>query len=452
MRGLILLVAACGSAAAPAPKKPGAYHDPDGARGQLPSVDTRKNELALVRHTLDTMYAHRLAKLARYHLDEDQIFAAAEKSIAAATSWYQYDAALYAVMAAFHDGHLSYHPPQTAAPKRGYYSVRLGLKTVIGGGALLVAAVDPGSEVAAAGVGPGDAVIAIDDKPIDRVFARETGTRGDARPESALVSFAKTWTSVLVTKGDKPRQRSIGVRKRSGGDVTVQITPKPPVSPKKDVVAIEKRGDVAIVTLKSLEGGKARQKAIDTVLADARSSKGIVIDLRGDRGGIDTVGHRVVAGLVPGKAAVATYRVLAAPETLARRPKWKDLVAEADGFSAVQTTTVDGLDQPYAGKVAVIVDAGCISTCEVVAAALRADIGAVLVGDITGGSSGAPVDVALPASKGSLAIPTWNLTTPDGKPIEDDGVAPDLVVGPTPDGLAAGHDEPLDAAIARVTP
>ncbi|HEY0251373.1 MAG TPA: S41 family peptidase, partial [Kofleriaceae bacterium] len=338
-------------------------------------------------------------------------------------------------------------------PKRGYTSVRLGLRTVIANGQVLIASVDPDTDVATAGVLPGDEVTAIDGKPIAEVLARETTTRADARPESALVAFAKTWTASLIPKGDSPRHRSITIRKRiDHTELTVSILPKPPASPKRDVVIIEKRGDTAIVTLKSLDGGKSREKAIDTVLADARSAKGIVVDLRGNRGGVDKVGYRVVADLVPGRAAVASYRVLAAPETLARRPQWKDLVAEADGFSAVQPIVIDGLDKPFAGKVAVIVDAGCISTCEVVAAALRADLGAVIVGETTGGSSGGPVSVTLPASKGTVQVPTWILTSAEGKPIEDDGLVPDLVVVATPDGLAAGHDEMLDAAIAKVSP
>jgi C-terminal processing protease CtpA/Prc len=299
---------------------------------------------------------------------------------------------------------------------------------------------------------PGDEVTRIDGTPVADVLAAEARLRADARPESARVAFAKTWTAVLVAKGDAPRARSIDVARRAGGDVHIAITPKPPASPKREVVAIAHRGDVAIVTIKSLEGGKARAAAIDAVLAEARGAKAIVLDLRGNRGGIDKVGFRVVAGLAEGTARLGSYRVLAAPETLARRPMWKDLVAEADGFSAPQPLTVPALPARFAGKLALVVDAGCISTCEIVTAALRADLGATIVGEITGGSSGAPVSVALPASKGTIQIPTWNLIAADGKPIEDDGVVPDIDAIATPDALAAGRDLPLETAIDRVHP
>jgi len=44
-----------------------------------------------------------------------------------------------------------------------------------------------------------------------------------------------------------------------------------------------------------------------------------------------------------------------------------------------------------------------------------------------------------------------DLTTVDGKTIEDDGITPDVEIYATPDALADHHDAPLDAAIARVT-
>ena len=450
--GLVLACAACAATAPPAKRPTGPSHDPDHARGALPTEATRRSELALVRHYLDAMYAHRVAKIARYQLDEDKIFADAEHQLLAASSWAAYDTALYGVMAKFHDGHLTYHPPQTAAPKVGYTSFRLGLRTVLAKDHLLIAEVEPGSDVAIAGVLAGDEVTAIDGRAVADVLAGQAAMRADARPQSALAAFAKTWTAVLVPKGDPPRNRSIVVARRSGGDVTVKITPRVSVEAKHEAVTIAHVGDVAVVTIRSLEGNKSRADAIDKALAEARGAKGIVVDLRGNRGGVDKVGHRVVAGLAPGKALVGRYRVLAAPETLARRPKWKDLVAEADGFSAEQVFTVDGLDHAYAGKIALVIDAACISTCEVVTSAVRADVGAVLIGETTGGSSGGPVSVNLTASRGSIQIPTWNLTTVDGKPIEDDGVAPDVEVFATADALADHHDAPLDAAIAKVAP
>jgi len=443
--------AACSAAIVTEAKPAGPVHDPDHVRGELPSRETRRNELAELRRALDAMYAHRAAKLARYRLDEQAIFRDAETSLLAATSWLAYDRALYAALAAFHDGHLTYRPPSTAAPSRGYTSFRLGLGTTVAHGHLLIVETDPGSDVANAGTKPGDEVTAIDGKPVTDVLAAQVALRSDARPESAHVAFAKTWTSALYPKGTAPRVRTIDIAPHDGSAALhVTIKPRLAASAKHDAIAIAHVGDIAIVTLRSLEGGTVRAAAIDTVLAEARGSHAIVIDLRGNRGGIGKVGYRVVADLAEGTASLGTYRVLAAPETLARRPMWKDLAAESDGFSSVQHLTVDALPHKYVGKLAVVTDAGCISTCEQVTAALRADIGAIVVGETTGGSSGAPVSVTLPASRGTVQIPTWNLLAADGRPIEDDGVVPDVDVAATADALAQQIDRPLQTAIDRI--
>jgi len=465
VRLLPLLLAACATAPVappvlpvrPAPATPvpvvavAPVHDPDHRRGALPSAEARRAELGAVRQSLAAMYAHRLEKESRWGLDEDALFREAEAQLVAATAWAGYDAAIYALLARFHDGHLSYHPPSTAAPAKGYASYRLGLSTVLGSNdALLVATVDAGSDLAAAGVVPGDEITVIDGDPVPDLLAHAVASRAWSRPEAARNDWAITWTAVLYPKGDPPRRRRLTVATRSGGKLTVAITPQ--LAPKRgDRVTVVKDGDVAIVAIRSLEPAKGRLEAIDAALATARTAKAIVLDLRGDRGGVDTIGNRIVADLGESKLTLGRFRVLMAPETIARRPRWKHLVAAADGYSQPEDIVVDGLPagQGFTGPIAVLVDASCASTCETVVGALRADLHAVLVGATTAGSSGAPVEVKLPASGATIAIPTWSLVTPDGHEIESVGVVPDVPMVAPPAGLATG-DPVLRAALDDV--
>jgi carboxyl-terminal processing protease len=430
----------------------GPYHDPDLKRGALPSPEARRDELRVLRDALDHMYAHRVDKEQRSGIDEDALFAELEQRLLAAPTWARYDAAIYDALARFHDSHLTYHPPQTAAPSRGYTSFHLGLTTVLVADHVLVASIEPGSDLETAGVRPGDEVIEVDGRPAGDLLADEVAHRVWSRAESAKASWNESWTAVLYPKGDKPRDRKLRVRLRAGGERDVAIVPREAPKGKREAVTVANDAGVAVVTIRSLNGGKKRTQQIDDALQTARAAQAIVIDLRGDRGGVDLVGYRVVAGVAEGKARIGTYRVLVTPTTIAKRPRWKDLVAGSDGFSAPQEMTVDA--QPpgkgFHGPIAVIVDAGCVSTCELVAAALRGDLGAAVVGDTTGGSSGAPLPVDLPASKGSVNIPTWNMIAADGKPVESDGVVPDVAVAATADALAAGDDLPLRTAIDLV--
>src|SRR6476661_7685015 len=96
---LLLVLAGCAEPARPVwppPRAPhsGPYHDPDLARGALPTEEARRAELHVVRDSLDRMYAHRQDKLARNRLDEDGLFATAEKRLLAARTWADYDAAI----------------------------------------------------------------------------------------------------------------------------------------------------------------------------------------------------------------------------------------------------------------------------------------------------------------------------------------------------------------------
>ena len=435
----------------PQPLVVGPYHDPDLRRGPLPDETARRAELAKLRDVLDRVYAHRIDKEQRAGIDEDALFVELARRVIAADSWAGYDAAIYDALARFHDSHLSYHPPATAAPARGYTGFHLGLTTVLARDHLLVASVEPDSDLAKAGVVAGDEIVAIDDKSVADLLAQAVRSRAWSRPESAMTGWAETWTVVLEPVGEAARARDVTIAPRGHADAPVRVTIHPREVPKSrhDVATVTRDGDIAIVTIHSLTGGREQARQLDDAFARARTARAIVVDLRGDRGGIDVVGERVVADLAIGTATLATYRVLVAPETLALRPRWKGLVAQADGFSEPQFLTVAALPpgQGFRGPVAVVVDAGCVSTCEIESAALRADVGAVLVGDVTGGSSGAPVEIELPASHARVAVPTWNLVAADGKPIESEGVVPDVAVVATPDGLAAGRDEPLATAI-----
>jgi carboxyl-terminal processing protease len=443
---------AAAPAVVPAAQPAGPYHDPDHARGELPNAASRKGELGVLRASLDAMYAHRAEKLARYHLDEDALFADAERALLAATTWAQYDAAIYDALARFHDAHLTYHPPATAAPKRGYTSYALGISTVRAGMHLLIAQVTADA-FTKAGVSPGDEVVAIDGRPVTDVLAEAGQARAISRPESAMTTFARTWTTILYPKDSPPRERSIRVATQTGS-IAVKVTPQKLERVHREPASVAMNGDVAVVTIESLEGGEKRAAQIDNVLETARAAKAIVIDLRGNRGGIDLVGHRLLADLAEGTASLGTYRVKVAPETIARRPMWKSLAGtgDAQGFSPPQPITIKALDHGFKGKVAVIVDAACASTCEVMTAALRADLHAIIVGDTTGGSSGGPVSIELPSSHADVGIPTWVLTSAEGQPIEDVGVVPDVAVDATPEALRAGVDLPLKTAIDKVRP
>lgn len=170
---------------------------------------------------------------------------------------------------------------------------------------------------------------------------------------------------------------------------------------------------------------------LDESLALSKTAKALIVDMRGNPGGNDAYGRylisRLVAHFIPtGKTTVKISR-----ETIERygdrlqedpaRPGW--------GIwweSGVQPET----EESFKGPLALLIDGGCVSSCEGTAVMFKFSGAARLYGAPTMGSSGYPAIIALPAGRGQVYIPTWIRIMPDGNPIEDHGVYPDVETDP----------------------
>jgi hypothetical protein len=100
----------------------------------------------------------------------------------------------------------------------------------------------------------------------------------------------------------------------------------------------------------------------------------------------------------------------------------------------------------YSGRVVLLVDETSQSQAEYTAMALRATPNALVVGSTTAGADGNVSSIPLPGSIGTM-ISGLGVFYPDRRPTQRIGIVPDLVVLPTIQGIAAGRDEPLEAAV-----
>jgi carboxyl-terminal processing protease len=177
---------------------------------------------------------------------------------------------------------------------------------------------------------------------------------------------------------------------------------------------------------------------------------GLVVDLRGNAGGTEQIAVAIASAVTPRPVVGGNRRVRLSTAARAARPEWRDLASDPahPGWSEeLPLATTGGGADP--GPVAVLIDAGCRSSCEQLALLLRA-AGARLIGETTGGSSGAPITVRMPRSGAWVEIPAWALVDPAGRPIEGRGVVPDEVLAPTRADLAAGRDPVLARGLAAV--
>jgi len=172
--------------------------------------------------------------------------------------------------------------------------------------------------------------------------------------------------------------------------------------------------------------------ALDRAVDSARKCSGIVLDLRGNLGG--------VAGMMMGAAG----HFMAEPRTLGIMRSGGE---EMRFVANPRLATDAGVPvEPFAGDVAIIVDGLSASTSEMFAAAMQSIGRARVFGERTAGQALPAVATRLPTGDVLMHV-VADFVAPDGRRIEGHGVAPDEVVPLTQRDLVAGRDAPLEAAI-----
>ena len=171
---------------------------------------------------------------------------------------------------------------------------------------------------------------------------------------------------------------------------------------------------------------------LDRAVDSARTCAGIVLDLRGNLGG--------VAGMMMGVSG----HFFTEPRTLGTM----STRGEEMRFVANPRRATDaGVPvEPFAGRLAILVDGLSASTSEMFAAAMQALGRGRVFGERTAGQALPAMATRLPNGDVLMHV-VADFVSPDGSRIEGRGVYPDEPVPLTRTDLAAGRDAPLAAAL-----
>jgi carboxyl-terminal processing protease len=174
---------------------------------------------------------------------------------------------------------------------------------------------------------------------------------------------------------------------------------------------------------------------LDRAVDSSRTCAGIVLDLRGNLGG--------VAGMMMGVSG----HFLAEPRTLGTmRSRGEEMRFVANPRRATDAgVPVD----PFAGNLAILVDGLSASTSEMFAAAMQALGRARVFGERTAGQALPAMATKLPNGDVLMHV-VADFASPDGSTIEGRGVLPDEPVPLTRDDIANGRDAPLAAALSWI--
>ncbi|MGW5861823.1 S41 family peptidase [Streptomyces sp. NPDC055239] len=245
-------------------------------------------------------------------------------------------------------------------------------------GRIEVSRVQRGGPAEQAGIREGDQLSSIDGKrvaglPVTEVVSLLRGTHAGSPVELGLKRGTRAWSETL--RRARLSTDSVTVTQLAGGAVLIKVE----------------------------AFTKGAGKRVRSAVRDAPKGAGILLDLRGNSGGLVSEAVTAASGLVDG-GLVATYDV---------RGRQKALHAERGG----DTTR----------PVVALVDGGTMSAAELLTGALQDRGRAVVVGSRTFGKGSVQMPSRLP--DGSVAeLTVGHYRTPSGQAVDGRGITPDLEV------------------------
>lgn len=192
------------------------------------------------------------------------------------------------------------------------------------------------------------------------------------------------------------------------------------------------------------------QAKISEAFKECERAKVLILDLRGNGGGSDSIGIHVALHLVPGEFCYFKLQTRFSPE-LKKISGFAD--SPEDGWSRLD----DGWKPPrpasiaaFGGLVWVLLDEGCFSTTDNLLACLRDLLPkerARFLGRPSGGGTGAPRQLAtLPFTGAQLTLTVMKVLSPAGRLIEGRGTIPDREITWTWKDVLEDKDPDFDAA------
>ncbi|HKU61352.1 MAG TPA: S41 family peptidase [Gemmatimonadales bacterium] len=314
------------------------------------------------------------------------------------------------------DSHTWFSPPRRVA------DVEYGFEMQMIGDSCYVVAVDPETDAASKGLHVGDRVLALD---------RYAPSRADfSLLENAVYELNRRPTVQLDVEGADGSRRTLEIR--------AKFTKRPRMTDLATLLReLELSGrelfaegaldqDVSILRLAWF----GARSDIDRVMDRAGKAGTLILDLRGNPGGLEDGLVRLVGHVFDRHIVVATIRGRRDTRALESRP----------------------VKHPFTGALLVLIDSRSGSSSEIFAYLVQREGRGAVVGDRSAGA--VKRSMFFEEATGAATLTLYGLWVtvadvimPDGVHLEGRGVEPDALVLPTSADLAAGRDPALAMAL-----
>lgn len=341
--------------------------------------------------------------------------------------------------------HFSVIPGSADSPgKSGDLAAQPGFDVRLIDGKLVVTTVDADSRAFAEGVRPGWIVESIGTTPVSSLIA------GIAETTPARIAQVEAWR-LAITRLRGPWNSSVDVTFVDGAGATVKKTLErrpekgEPVTvgslPTMFVRVTSSLADTPAGAKAGVIGFNVWMTAVDREFQAAidrfRSADGIVIDLRGNPGGLAAMIMGLSGHFMNERLTLGVMTTTQAPYPLKFNANPRLVSAAGERV------------EPYKGPVAILMDGLTGSASECFSGGMQSLGRARVFGQTSMGQALPALFDKLP--NGDVLIHAWgDFVTGTGVRIEGRGVVPDEPVAVTRASLLAGRDATLDAALAWI--
>jgi carboxyl-terminal processing protease len=335
--------------------------------------------------------------------------------------------------------HRSHFSILTTAGDRGPEVVPVSVRAMAQG--IIVTDVPAGSTAETAGLHPGDRIVSVDAETLPATLPGDDSDEARAarlrawRMATAALRGAAGSSAALVVQGAGGVERRLVVPRSDAAGEAVTIGNLPPLHVRTRAVEVRTPGGRHA----GVFAFSVWLPAIDGPLASAmeanRDAAGIVIDLRGNPGGLADMIRGVAGYFLSQPALLGRMHVAGADLEMRANPR---------------RSTADGRRvEPYAGPLAILVDELTASASECFTGGLQGIRRARVFGVRTMGQALPAATRTLPDGE-VLEYAVGDFVTAAGRRLEGAGVQPDDIVPVTPEDLRQGRDPVLAAALAWI--